>query len=135
MKLPQNILDILKPVRLFAEALIDLDIIALESMVPNWDVCGNAVIEIVKDYPDRLIQPPEKAYSAISYSREEEELECLPAGWKFPMIYIIELDPDEWYIDLFFWTEKGLGDLAAGLLIKDTPAGKSLIELQDLRVP
>jgi hypothetical protein len=134
MNLPQNILKIVEPVALFAKALINLDGVALKSMVPNWNTCGNAVIEIVKDYPEKLILPPEEAYLAISYTVGEEEQEYLPEGWKFPMIYIYQVEIDSWHIDLFLWTENGLGDLAVTLIIEDTPAGKRIIKLQDIRV-
>jgi hypothetical protein len=135
MNLPQNILDIVEPVRQFAEALVSLDDVALESIVPNWDACGKPVFEFVKSYPDKLVLPPEEAYMALSYTIGEEEQEYLPEGWKFPMIYIYQVEIDTWHIDLFLWTELGLGDLAVFLEVQDTLAGKRINELQDIRVP
>ena len=134
MNPPKNIQDLVEPVKPFLKALILHDSTALAAIVPNWESCKDSVLRTLESYPAQLSLPPKEGYLAISYTCNEQEQEYLPLGWKFPMMCVYQTKIKSWEIDLFLWGEKGLTDLAVSLVIQDTPAGRRIAELHDLRV-
>lgn len=134
MSIPRKILEIVEPIRMCVTAIARRDKHTLASIVPNWQEYGPTVMEHMRAYPRRIVQHPDEAFLAIDFRSKEGDYVNLPEGWKFPVIYIYEIEPDRWDIDVFLWTDQGLADVAASLVVIDYSAGKRISEFHDIGV-
>jgi hypothetical protein len=82
-------------------AVVKRDSTVLEQLLPDWKNAQESVFAHIDQYPDKLIFPPEAAFSAISYDDEV----FLPDGWDTPMVYIIPRSDKDWGVDCFLWTK------------------------------